>query len=61
MATSGTTSFNLNIDDVITEGYERCGLVSNSGYDMRSARRSLDLLFELKDVVPDVAINSILF
>jgi hypothetical protein len=45
MATSGTTSFNLNIDDIITEGYERCGLVSNSGYDMRSARRSLDLLF----------------
>jgi hypothetical protein len=45
MATSGTTTFNLNIDDVITEGYERCGLVSNSGYDMRSARRSLDLLF----------------
>ena len=45
MATSGTTSFNLNIDEVIDEGYERCGLSTTSGYDMRSARRSLDLLF----------------
>ena len=45
MATSGTTSFNLNIDEVIEEGYERCGLTTNSGYDLRSARRSLDLLF----------------
>ena len=45
MATSGTTNFNLNIDEVIDEGYERCGLSTNSGYDLRSARRSLDLLF----------------
>ena len=45
MATSGTTSFNLNIDEVIDEGYERCGLSTNAGYDLRSARRSLDLLF----------------
>ena len=45
MATSGTTSFNLNIDEIIDEGYERCGLSTTSGYDMRSARRSLDLLF----------------
>jgi len=45
MATSGSTSFNLNIDEIIDEGYERCGLSTNSGYDLRSARRSLDLLF----------------
>ena len=45
MGTSGTTSFNLNIDEVIDEGYERCGLSTTSGYEMRSARRSLDLLF----------------
>jgi len=45
MATSGTTSFNLNIDDIIEEGYERCGLSTNSGYDLKSAKRSLDLLF----------------
>ena len=45
MATSGTTSFNLNIDDVIEEAYERCGIRTNSGYDLKSARRSLNLLF----------------
>ena len=45
MATSGTTSFNLNIDEIIDEGFERCGLSTASGYDLRSARRSLDLLF----------------
>jgi hypothetical protein len=45
MATSGTTAFDLNIDDIIEEAYERCGLRTNSGYDIRSARRSLNLLF----------------
>ncbi len=45
MATSGTTSFDLKIDEIIDEGYERCGLSTNAGYDLRSARRSLNLLF----------------
>jgi hypothetical protein len=45
MATSGTTSFNLTIDEVIDEAYERCGARTNSGNDLRSARRSLNLLF----------------
>ena len=45
MATSGTTSFDLQIDDIIEEAYERCGLRTNSGNDLRSARRSLNLLF----------------
>ena len=45
MATSGTTSFNLSIDEIISEAYERCGLSTNQGYDLRSARRSLNLLF----------------
>ena len=45
MATSGTTAFNLNIDEIIDEGFERCGISTASGYDLRSARRSLDLLF----------------
>jgi len=45
MGTSTTTNFNLNIDEIIDEGYERCGLSTTSGYDLRSARRSLDLLF----------------
>ena len=42
MATSGTTSFNLTIDDVIEESYERCGIRTNSGKDLKSARRSLN-------------------
>ena len=29
MATSGTTSFDLNIDDIIQEGYQRCGVRTN--------------------------------
>ena len=33
MATSGTTSFNLDIDDVIEEAYERCGIRNTKGYD----------------------------
>jgi hypothetical protein len=45
MATSGTTSFDLQIDDIIEEAYERCGMRTNSGNDIRSARRSLNLLF----------------
>ena len=45
MATSGTTSFNITIDETIEEAYERCGVRTNSGNDIRSARRSLNLLF----------------
>ena len=45
MASSGTTSFNPSIDEVIEEAYERCGVRTNSGYDLKSARRSLNLLF----------------
>ena len=45
MASSGTTSFNLSIDEVIEEAYERCGVRTNSGHDIKSARRSLNLLF----------------
>ena len=45
MATSGSTTFDLNIDDIIEEAYERCAIRTNSGYDLKSARRSLNLLF----------------
>lgn len=45
MATSGTTTFDLNIDDVIESAYERCGVQTRTGYDMRSARRNLNILF----------------
>ena len=44
MATSGTYGFNLDLGEVIEEAYERCGLEARSGFDYRTARRSLDLL-----------------
>ena len=46
MATSGTTTFNLAIDEIVEEAYERCGIRTNSGYDLASGRRSLNLLFQ---------------
>jgi hypothetical protein len=45
MATSGTTDFNLQIDDLIEEAFERCGMRMTAGYQLSSARRSLNLLF----------------
>ena len=45
MATSGTTDFNLSIAEIVEEAYERRGIRSNSGYDIKSARRSLNILF----------------
>ena len=44
MALSGTNAFNLDVDEVIQEAFERCGLHARSGYDLKSARRSLNLL-----------------
>jgi hypothetical protein len=45
MATSGTTDFNLSIDDLVEEAFERCGMRPQSGYQLSTARRSLNLLF----------------
>jgi len=45
MATSGTTDFNLSIDDLVEEAFERCGMRPQSGYQLNTARRSLNLLF----------------
>jgi len=47
MASSGTTAFNLNIDEVIDEAYERCGLSTASGYDLKRARRNLNIFNKL--------------
>lgn len=44
MSTTGTTTFNLDMNDLIEEAFERCGLELRSGYDFRTARRSLNLL-----------------
>jgi hypothetical protein len=44
MSTSGTSTFNLDLNNLIEESFERCGQELRSGYDMRTARRSLNLL-----------------
>ena len=44
MTTSGTKSFELDVSDYIEEAYERCGIEVRTGYDQRTARRSLNLV-----------------
>ena len=44
MATSGTATFNLDLNEYIEEAFERCGAELRSGYDFRTARRSLNLM-----------------
>ena len=44
MSTSGSTTFNLDLNNLIEEAFERCGIELRTGYDMRTARRSLNLL-----------------
>src|SRR6056300_1614824 len=46
--TSGTTTFekNFSIDEIIEEAYERIGFQTNSGYDIKTARRSLNIMFQ---------------
>lgn len=44
MTTTGTATFNLDINDLIEEAFERCGQELRTGYDFRTARRSLNLL-----------------
>jgi hypothetical protein len=44
MTTTGSTAFNLDMNDLIEEAFERCGLEVRSGYDFRTARRSLNIL-----------------
>jgi hypothetical protein len=44
MPTSGTSNFNLDLNLLIEEAFERCGAELRTGYDLRTARRSLNLL-----------------
>jgi hypothetical protein len=44
MSTTGSTAFNLDMNDLIEEAFERCGLELRTGYDFRTARRSLNIL-----------------
>jgi len=45
MATSGSRDFDLDVAEIIEEAYERCGLEVRTGYDARTARRSMNLMF----------------
>jgi hypothetical protein len=44
MTTSSTTTFNLDLNDIVEEAFERCGAELRTGYDLKTARRSLNLL-----------------
>ena len=44
MTTSGTSTFNLDLSELVEEAFERCGREMRTGYDLRTARRSLNLL-----------------
>jgi hypothetical protein len=44
MTTTGTTDFNLDLNFIVEEAFERCGAELRTGYDLRTARRSLNLL-----------------
>jgi hypothetical protein len=45
MATSDSRDFDLDVGEIIEEAYERCGLEMRTGYDAKTARRSLNLMF----------------
>jgi hypothetical protein len=45
MTTSGSRDFNMDVGEIIEEAYERCGIEVRTGYDARTARRSLNLMF----------------
>jgi len=42
--TTSTTAFNLDLNSIMEEAFERCGMEMRTGYDVRTARRSLNLL-----------------
>lgn len=44
MTTTGATAFNLDLNSLVEEAFERCGAELRTGYDLRTARRSLNLL-----------------
>jgi hypothetical protein len=45
MTTSGSRDFNIDVGEIVEEAYERCGLEVRTGYDAKTARRSLNLMF----------------
>jgi hypothetical protein len=45
MAVSGSKDFELDVSDYIEEAFERCGKEMRTGYDLKTAKRSMNLLF----------------
>jgi len=45
MAVSGSKNFELDVADYIEEAFERCGKEMRTGYDLKTAKRSMNLLF----------------
>jgi hypothetical protein len=45
MTTSGTSSFNLDLTEIVEEAFERVGSELRTGYDLKTARRSMNLMF----------------
>lgn len=45
MTTSGVTTFNPDLTEIVEEAFERCGGELRTGYDLRTARRSMNLMF----------------
>jgi len=45
MTVTNTAAFNLDLTEIVEEAFERCGSEMRSGYDLRTARRSMNLLF----------------
>ena len=41
---ASTANFDLSIDEIVEEAFERCGLQDRTGYQLKTARRSLNLL-----------------
>jgi len=44
VAVSGSKDFELDVNDYIEEAFERCGLMAQTGYDLKTAKRSLNLM-----------------
>ena len=44
MATSGSKDFELDVAEYIEEAFERCGLEVRTGYDLKTAKRSMNLM-----------------
>ena len=44
MALSGSTNFEPNVTEFIEEAFERCGIELRTGYDLRTAKRSINIM-----------------